>query len=53
MRVVVGSAGLLAALVVAVLSLPSLWSGAAEPKVAQPEPTLIPENASELCRRPV
>jgi hypothetical protein len=51
MRVIVGSAGLLAALVVAVLSLPSLWSGAAEPKVAQPEPTLTPENASELCRR--
>jgi hypothetical protein len=33
MRVIVACAGLLAALVVAVLSLPSPWSGAAEPKV--------------------
>jgi hypothetical protein len=42
MRVIVGCAGLLAALVVAVLSLPSAWSGAAEPKVKQPQPTLTP-----------
>ena len=45
---IVGSVGLLAALVVVVLSL---WSGAAEPKMARPEPTLTPENAAELCRR--
>jgi len=49
--VIVGCAGLLAALVVAVLSLPSAWSGAAEPKVKQPQPTLTPENAGELCQR--
>ena len=48
---IVGCAGLLAALVVAVLSLPSAWSGAAEPKVKQPQPTLTPENAGELCQR--
>ena len=48
---IVGCAGLLAALLVAVLSLPSAWSGAAEPKVKQPQPTLTPENAGELCQR--
>ena len=48
---IVACAGLLAALVVAVLSLPSAWSGAAEPKVMQPQPTLTPENAGELCQR--
>ena len=48
---IVGCAGLLAALLVAVLSLPSAWSGAVEPKVKQPQPTLTPENAGELCQR--
>ena len=51
MRVVVASAGLLALGVVAALSLPPLWSGAAQPQAAAPEPTLTAENAGELCLR--
>ena len=51
MRAIVAAAGLLAAFVVAVLSLPAPWSAAAEPKLVQPEPTLTAENAGELCQR--
>lgn len=45
------AAGVLAALVVAALSLPSPWAEAAEPKQAEPEPALTAENAAELCQK--
>ena len=48
---IVVSFGLLAAFLVAMLWLPSLWSGAAQPEATQPEPTLTSENAGELCLR--
>lgn len=48
---IVAPAGLLAALVVALVSLPSPWAAAAQPKATQPEPTLTPENAAALCQR--
>jgi hypothetical protein len=51
MRISVASTGLLAALVVAAMSLPAMWSGATQPEAAQPEPTLTSENAVELCQR--
>jgi len=41
----------LAALALAALTLPSLWSGAAAPGVAQAEPALTAQNAADLCRR--
>src|SRR5215212_5863242 len=50
-RTVAVWAGIFAALVVAVLSLPLVFSGPGQPNVAQPEPVLTPENAVELCRR--
>jgi TPR repeat protein len=43
--------GIFAALVVAVLSLPLVFSGPDQPKVAQPEPVLTPQNAIELCQQ--
>ena len=46
---IAASAGLLAALAVAILSLP--LTDAAESNAAQVEPTLTPENAVELCQR--
>jgi hypothetical protein len=51
MRTIVAAAGLFATLVVAVLSLPSPWAEAAEPKPAEQEPTLTAENAAELCQK--
>jgi TPR repeat protein len=48
-RTVVVWAGIFAALVVAVLSLPLVFSGPGQPNVAQPEPVLTTENAAELC----
>ncbi|NOJ38388.1 hypothetical protein [Bradyrhizobium australiense] len=51
MRPIVIWAGIVAALVVTVLSLPLVFSGPGEPKVAQPEPVLTPENAVELCQQ--
>src|SRR5262245_57263294 len=50
MRISVASTGLLAALIVAALSLPSLFSGPAQPQVTQAEPVPTAENAAELCR---
>jgi TPR repeat protein len=50
-RVIVASAGVLAALAVAALALPSPWSGAAAPSAAQVEPALTAENAADLCLR--
>lgn len=50
-RVFVASAGLLAALVVASLSLPSMLSDTAQPEPTPAEPTLTQENAGELCQR--
>lgn len=50
-RTIVAAAGVLAALAVAVLSLPSPWAEAAEPKPVEPEPTLTAENAAELCQK--
>jgi len=44
-------AGIFAALVLAVLSLPSVFSGPDQPKLAQPEPVLMPQNAIELCQQ--
>jgi TPR repeat protein len=44
-------AGTFAALVVAVLSLPLVFSGPDQPKAAQPEPVLTPQNAIELCHQ--
>jgi hypothetical protein len=41
---------LLALGLVAVLGLPAMWSGAAQPEAEQPEPTLTQENAAELCQ---
>jgi TPR repeat protein len=47
---IVPSVILLAALGVAVaLFLPPMWSDAAKPEAAQPEPTLTSANAGELC----
>ena len=51
MRISVASTGLLAALIVAALSLPSLFSVPARPQVTQAEPVLTAENAAELCNR--
>lgn len=43
---------LLAALgIAAALFLPPMWSDAAQPEAAQPEPTLTSANAGELCLR--
>jgi TPR repeat protein len=50
-RMIVLWAGIFAALVVAVLSLPLVFSGPDQPKVAQPEPVLTPQNAIELCQQ--
>src|SRR5689334_24491699 len=50
-RATVAAAGPFAALVVAALLLPLPWSAAAEPKPAEPEPTLTAENAAELCQK--
>lgn len=50
-RTTVAAAGVLAALAVAVLSLPSPWAEAAEPKPVDPEPALTAENAAELCQK--
>jgi TPR repeat protein len=44
-------AGVITALVVAVVSLPLVFSGPGEPEVAQPEPVLTPQNAVELCEK--
>ena len=44
-------AGIFAALVVAVLSLPLVFSGPGQPNVAQPEPVLTSQNAIELCQQ--
>jgi TPR repeat protein len=51
LRAIVAVAGLCAALVVAVQSLSSTWSVAAEPKPMEPEPALTAENAAELCQK--
>jgi TPR repeat protein len=51
LRAIVAVAGLCAALAVAVLSLSSTWSVAAEPKPMEPEPALTAENAAELCQK--
>jgi TPR repeat protein len=51
LRAIVAVAGLCAALAVAVLSLSSTWSVAAEPKPIEPEPALTAENAAELCQK--
>jgi TPR repeat protein len=50
-RTIVLWAGIFAALVLAVLSLPLVFSGPDQPKVAQPEPVLTPHNAIELCQQ--
>lgn len=50
-RTIVLWAGIFAALVLAVLSLPSVFSGPDQPKVAQPELVLTPHNAVELCQQ--
>jgi TPR repeat protein len=50
-RMIVLWAGIFAALVLAVLSLPLVFSGPDQPKVAQPEPVLTPQNAIELCQQ--
>ena len=50
-RTIAASASVLAALALAALTLPSLWSGAAAPGVAQAEPALTAQNAADLCRR--
>ena len=44
-------AGIFAALVVAVLSLPLVFSGPGQPNAAQPEPVLTSQNAVELCQQ--
>jgi TPR repeat protein len=50
-RTVVVWAGIFAALVVAVLSLPLVFSGPGQPNAAQPEPVLTSQNAVELCQQ--
>ncbi|MBA4036132.1 MAG: hypothetical protein C0480_16210 [Bradyrhizobium sp.] len=50
-RATVAAAALFAALVVAVLSLPSRRSDAAESKSLEPGPPLTTENAAELCQK--
>jgi TPR repeat protein len=50
-RTIVLWAGIFVALVLAVLSLPLVFSGPDQPKVAQPEPVLTPQNAIELCQQ--
>jgi len=44
-------AGIFAALVVAVLSLPLVFSGPGQPNAAQPEPVLTSQSAVELCQQ--
>ena len=50
-RTVVVWAGIFAALVVAVLSLPLVFSGPGQPNAAQPEPVLTSQSAVELCQQ--
>jgi TPR repeat protein len=50
-RTVVVWAGIFAALVVAVLSLPLVFSRPGQPNAAQPEPVLTSQNAVELCQQ--
>jgi TPR repeat protein len=50
-RAIVLWAGIFAALVLAVLSLPLVFSGPDQPQVAQPEPVLTPHNAIEICQQ--
>ena len=50
-RTVVVWAGIFTALVVAVLSLPLVFSGPGQPNAAQPEPVLTSQNAVELCQQ--
>jgi TPR repeat protein len=48
-RAILVWAGTFAALVVAVLSLPLVFSGPGLPEATPPEPVLTPQNAVELC----